>query len=151
MSNYMAPMPVGREELAAWRGFVRVHASLTRKLDAQLVGAHDLSLSSYEVLRRLAGAPAGRMRMAELADSALLSRSGLSRLVDRLQKEELVRRVKCDEDARGWYAEITPAGRRQFDEARETHLNGVRRLFLDRLSGEDLRRLAELWGRLGAA
>jgi DNA-binding MarR family transcriptional regulator len=71
--------------------------------------------------------------------------------VDRLQKEELVQRVKCDEDARGWYAEITPAGRRQFDEARETHLNGVRRLFLDRLSGEDLRRLAELWGRLGAA
>jgi DNA-binding MarR family transcriptional regulator len=147
MSNYTPVMPAGREELAVWHGFLRVHASLTRALDAELVGAHALPLSSYEVLLRLAGAPVGRMRMAELADSALLSRSGLSRLVDRLEKDGLLRRVKCDEDARGWYAEITPAGRRQFDEARQTHLDGVRRLFLNRLSGDDLRWLGALWKR----
>jgi DNA-binding MarR family transcriptional regulator len=148
MSNYTLASPPVREELAAWHGFVRVHASITRALDAEMVGLHGLPLSSYEVLLRLVGAPAGRMRMAELADSAMLSRSGLSRLVDRLEKDGLLRRVKCNEDARGWFAEITSAGRRQFDEARQTHLDGVRRLFLDRLSGEELRRLGELWARL---
>jgi DNA-binding MarR family transcriptional regulator len=126
---------------------LRVHASLTRALDAKLTGAHDLPLSSYEVLLRLADAPAGRMRMAELADAALLSRSGLSRLVDRLEKDGLARRTQCDDDARGWFAEITPAGRRLLDEAQQTHLDGVRRLFLDRLSGDEARWLARLLAR----
>lgn len=136
------------EELDAWRGFLRAHAALTHELDAELVAAHGLPLSSYEVLLLLALAPEGRMRMSELADSALLSRSGLTRLVDRLEREGLLERVRCEEDARGFYAVITERGRSAFAEARGTHLDGVRRRFLDHLEPADLRRLSELWERI---
>jgi DNA-binding MarR family transcriptional regulator len=137
-----------REELGAWRGMLRVHAELTKALDAELNEAHGLPLSSYEVLLFIADEPEGRMRMSELADSVLLSRSGLTRLVDRLERAGLLVRVQCDEDARGYFAQITPAGREAFDEARRTHLEGVRRLFLSRFSREELRELGELWERV---
>jgi DNA-binding MarR family transcriptional regulator len=88
------------------------------------------------------------MRMSELAESALLSRSGLTRLVDRLEREGLLRRERCESDARGWFAEITPAGRRAFAAARKTHLDGVRRLFLERFSRDELRTLGGLWTKL---
>ena len=90
---------------------LRAHAELTRELDAELAREHNLPLSSYEVLLFLADAPEGRMRMAELADSVLLSRSGLTRLVDRLEREGLLKRERCESDARGYFAEITPKGR----------------------------------------
>ena len=137
-----------REELGAWRGMLRVHAELTRALDAELTEAHGLPLSSYEVLLFLSDAPDGRMRMSELADSVLLSRSGLTRLVDRLERAGLLERVQCNEDARGYFAQITPAGREAFAAARRTHLDGVRRLFLSRFSREELRELGGLWERL---
>jgi DNA-binding MarR family transcriptional regulator len=127
---------------------LRAHAELTRQLDAQLAREHKLPLSSYEVLLFLADAPNGRMRMSELADSVLLSRSGLTRLVDRLEREGLLRRERCESDARGLFAEITPAGRELFDAARRTHLDGVRALFLDRFSRDELRALGELWQKL---
>jgi DNA-binding MarR family transcriptional regulator len=127
---------------------LRVHSALTRSLDAELIAAHGLPLSSYEVLLFLADAPSGRMRMAELADSVLLSRSGLSRLVDRLQRDGLLERVPCEDDARGFFAEITPAGRETFRAARGTHLAGVRERFLDHFSREDLRTFATLWARV---
>ncbi|HMJ96006.1 MAG TPA: MarR family transcriptional regulator, partial [Thermoleophilaceae bacterium] len=104
--------------------------------------------SSYEVLLFLADAPDGRMRMSELAESVLLSRSGLTRLVDRLEREGLLKRERCESDARGLFAEITPDGRRMFDEARRTHLDGVRALFLDRFSRAELRTLGGLWQKL---
>jgi DNA-binding MarR family transcriptional regulator len=137
-----------REELGAWRGMLRVHAELTRALDAELTEAHGLPLSSYEVLLFLSDAPDGRMRMSELADSVLLSRSGLTRLVDRLERAGLLERVQCNEDARGYFAQITSTGREAFDAARRTHLDGVRRLFLSRFSREELRELGGLWERL---
>jgi DNA-binding MarR family transcriptional regulator len=136
------------EELGAWRGMLRVHAELTKALDAELTEAHALPLSSYEVLLFLAGEPGGRMRMSELADSVLLSRSGLTRLVDRLERAGLLERVQCDEDARAYFAQITPAGRETFNEARRTHLAGVRRLFLSHFSREELRELGALWERV---
>jgi len=135
-------------ELDAWRGFLRTHAAMSRELDAELIAEHGLPLSSYEVLLFLADRPAGEMRMAELADSVLLSRSGLTRLVDRLEREGLVRRESCPGDARGLNAVITDAGRERFAEARRTHLDGVRRRFLDRLSEDEKRTLAALWSRL---
>jgi DNA-binding MarR family transcriptional regulator len=147
MSNYSAAPLVG-EELAAWRGLLRAHAALTGALDAELLEAHGLPLTSYEVLLFLAGASEGRMRMSELADSVLLSRSGLTRLVDRLARAGLLERVRCDEDARGWFAAITPRGRALFDEARDTHLSGVRRLFIARLSDEERARLGDVFARL---
>ena len=142
-----------KEELAAWRGMLRVHAALTRALDAELTERHGLPLTSYEVLLFLADAPGGRMRMSELADSVLLSRSGLTRLVDRLERDGLLEREQCEEDARGYFAAITDSGRAVFDKARRTHLAGVRERFIDRLSGDDLRTLGELWEKVapGAA
>jgi DNA-binding MarR family transcriptional regulator len=88
------------------------------------------------------------MRMAQLADRLLLSRSGLTRLIDRLVRAGLVERRRCPEDARGSLAAITPAGRELFDAARPTHLAGVRRLFLDRLSAEEQAGLADLFERV---
>ena len=127
---------------------LRAHAELTRALDAQLAREHELPLSSYEVLLFLADAPEGRMRMSDLAESVLLSRSGLTRLVDRLEREGLLKRERCESDARGLFAEITPAGRQLFDAARRTHLDGVRALFLDRFSRDELRTLGGLWQKL---
>jgi DNA-binding MarR family transcriptional regulator len=127
---------------------LRAHAELTKELDAQLAREHKLPLSSYEVLLFLADAPDGRMRMSELAESVLLSRSGLTRLVDRLEREGLLKRERCENDARGLFAEITPEGRRLFDAARRTHLDGVRALFLSRFSREELRALGALWQKL---
>ena len=148
MGNYSTAELLNEEELAAWRGMLRAHAELTKELDAELAREHNLPLSSYEVLLFLADAPDGRMRMAELADSVLLSRSGLTRLVDRLEREGLLKRERCESDARGLFAEITPAGRELFDAARRTHLDGVRALFLDRFSRDELRTLGGLWQKL---
>ena len=148
MGNYSTAELLNEEELAAWRGMLRAHAELTKELDAELAREHNLPLSSYEVLLFLADAPDGRMRMAELADSVLLSRSGLTRLVDRLEREGLLKRERCESDARGYFAEITPKGRRLFDEARRTHLDGVRARFLSRFSRDELRALGALWQKL---
>ena len=136
------------DELGAWRGLLRAHSSITRALDAELTSEHGLPLSSYEVLLYLADAPEGRLRMSELADSVLLSRSGLTRLIDRLARDGLIERVRCDQDQRGWFAQITPAGRQTFAAARRTHLEGVRELFLRHFSRDELGELAAFWERV---
>ena len=137
-------------ELRAWRGILQVHAAVTQALDAQMRSEHGLSLSSYEVLDALGDAPARRLRMADIADRALLSRSGLTRLVDRLVELELVERRACSDDGRGAFAQLTGAGAEQLVAARRTHLEGVRRFFLDRLTDGDLRTLGDAWSRLEA-
>lgn len=148
INNYPTAGLLDPEELEAWRGMLRAHAELTKALDVELSREHKLPLSSYEVLLHLADAPDGRMRMSELADSVLLSRSGLTRLVDRLEREGLLTRTRCKDDARGFFAQITPQGRRLFGAARRTHLEGVRNLFLSRFSRGELRTLGELWAKL---
>jgi DNA-binding MarR family transcriptional regulator len=147
------PVLLSREELGAWRGLLRVHAGMTRALDAELIREHALPLSSYEVLLFLADSPEGRLRMSELADGVLLSRSGLTRLVDRMERAGLLRRERCQDDARGFFAIITDEGRELFRRARKTHLDGVRALFLEHFSPEELRTLAGFWERVqpGAA
>ena len=135
-------------ELRAWRGMLRAHAALAKALDAQLEAAHGLQLSSYEVLMYLADAEDERMRMCDLASSILLSRSGLTRLVDRLAREGLIERVACDADARGQFAKLTSAGREKLDAARVTHLAGVHELFLDRFTAEELELLGGAWDRI---
>jgi DNA-binding MarR family transcriptional regulator len=144
---------LSRDELGAWRGLLRVHAGMTKALDAELMREHRLPLSSYEVLLFLADSPEGRMRMSELADGVLLSRSGLTRLVDRMERDGLLRRQRCEHDQRGWFAEITDDGRALFERARKTHLDGVRERFLSRLSRDEQRTLAALWEKVspGAA
>jgi DNA-binding MarR family transcriptional regulator len=135
-------------ELRAWRGLLRVYAALTQALSAEMEAAHGLSLSAYEVLMFLAAAPEHRMRMRDLADSVILSRSGLTRLVDRLEADGLLCRQACPSDARGAYAKLTAAGAAKLREARTTHLAGVRAHFLDRLSPEDQSALAAAWERV---
>jgi DNA-binding MarR family transcriptional regulator len=142
------PVLLDAEELGAWRGLLRAHSALSKALDAELVRAHGLPLSSYEVLLFLADSPDGQMRMSELADGVLLSRSGLTRLVDRMQREGLLRRERCEDDARGWFAAITPKGRELFTRARKTHLDGVRERFLSHFTREELRSLAAFWERI---
>src|SRR5829696_6222509 len=137
-----------RAELGAWRGLLRVHASMLKALDAELEAAHGLPLTSYEVLIQLADAPEHRMRMCDLADSVLLSRSGMSRLVDRLERNGLICRAACSNDARGAFACITSKGLELIAEARPTHLAGIRRRFLAHLSEEERDQLGTLWARL---
>jgi DNA-binding MarR family transcriptional regulator len=137
-----------RAQLRAWRGLLRVHASLVKALDGELEDKHGLSLSSYEVLLFLEEANASRMRMCDLASSILLSRSGLTRLVDRLERDGLLERCSCRHDARGSYAVLTEAGRTKLHAARVTHLSGVRQHFLARFEDEELEQLARYWDRL---
>ncbi len=139
---------LSRQELRAWRGMLRAHAAMAKALDAQLEAAHGLQLSSYEVLMYLADADDERMRMCDLASSILLSRSGLTRLVDRLGREGLIERVACHDDARGQFAKLTPAGREKLNAARVTHLAGVRALFLERFTPEELEMLGNAWDRV---
>jgi DNA-binding MarR family transcriptional regulator len=124
-----------------------------RELDTELLAAHDLPLSSYDVLIYLRDAPARRLRMAELADSVLLSRSGVTRLVDRLEREGLIVRDTCTSDGRGLYAVLTDKGEELLAAARPTHLAGVRERFLRHFSEDELRHLATYWERVhpGAA
>ena len=135
-------------ELSVWRGFLRAHRELVAHLDEELQRSHDLPLSSYEVLLCLARSEHGRLRMGELAERLLLSRSGLTRLVDRLERRGLVYRERCEEDARGLFAHITDPGRELFLAARPDHLDGVRRHFFARLGDGDLENLTAVWQRL---
>lgn len=135
-------------EMEAWAGFLRTHATLVRELDDELTRIHGLPLSSYDVLVQLATVSDGRMRLSQLADAVLLSRSGLSRLVARLVDQGLVDRTECSDDARGAFAELTEAGRARLDEARATHRAGVRARFLDQLSESQQRQLGAAWRRI---
>ena len=111
-------------------------------------GQHKIPLGSYDVLVQLAEAPNNRLRMSDLAEAVLLSRSGLSRLVDRLQKDGLVQREPDPLDARGLYTVLTEKGRATLRDAALVHLAGVSRLVIDRLSEADLRQLSELMTKL---
>ncbi len=148
----MAPTGTTQEltpaELAAWRGFLRVHTALFKQLDAELEAVHGLPLSSYDVLISLRAAPDHKLRMADLADRAVLSRSGMTRLVDRLERQGLLKRHSCSDDARGCFAVLTADGQALLERARPTHLDGVRQRFLAHLRAEDLERLAALWERM---
>jgi DNA-binding MarR family transcriptional regulator len=135
-------------ELRAWRGLLRAHACLAKRLDAQLDSAHGLPMSSYEVLHHLEEANAGRMRMCDLAEQAQLSRSGLTRMVDRLARDGLIERCSCSHDARGSYACLTEAGRERLSEARVTHLAVIRSQFFSHFSEPELSVLADMWERI---
>ena len=127
---------------------LEVHAQVTQALDAEMRAAHGISVSAYEVLMFLGDAPGHRLRMAEIADRVLLSRSGLTRLVDRLVALGHVTRCAVEDDGRGAFAELTDAGLAKLQAARETHLDGVRRLFVDRLSAAEQIALGAIWSHL---
>ena len=140
--------PLDELELRAWRGLLRTHAMLVKRLDAELESAHGLPLTSYEVLLHLHKAEGCKMRMCDVAESVLLSRSGLTRLVDRLERDGFVERVSCADDARGAFARLTDAGRAKLEAASSTHLEGIRQHFLTHFEPSELALLAEAWERV---
>ena len=135
-------------ETRAWVGLLHAHATMVKQLDAELLAAHGLSLSAFEVLWRLAATEQGRLRMTELADLVLLSPSGLSRLVDRLEGEGMIERVACPTDGRAVNATITAAGRARLSASEARHVEGVRRHFLAHFSEAEVGQLGEFWLRL---
>src|SRR5512139_3851113 len=120
----MLPGTISAEELAVWRTLLRAQVHISRRLQNDLLSEHDLALGSYDVLVHLAEAPEGRLRMNDLADRVLLSRSGLTRLVDRMQREGLVARESCASDARGLFAVLTPAGSERLAETTPVYQRG---------------------------
>jgi DNA-binding MarR family transcriptional regulator len=135
-------------ERGAWVGFLRAHHVLVADLDDELRREHGLPLTSFDVLAQLDNAPGRQLRMSELADAVLLSRSGLTRLVERLESRGLIERRECSEDARGAFAVLTEEGAARLRDARGTHLAGVRERFLERFDEQELRRLGQLWDRV---
>lgn len=136
--------------IGAWRSFLHAHARITRKLDEELQTAHGLSLAEYDALLQIAQSPGRRVRMNVLADRVILSRSGITRLVDRLEAQGCVERIACQTDARGQEAVLTPGGLERLRTAAPTHLDGVRRYFLDRLEADDLSALEASLGRVAS-
>jgi DNA-binding MarR family transcriptional regulator len=138
-------------QLAAWRLLLEAHATVTELLEHELVAARRLPLSRYDVLLNLAEAPGGRLRMQELSASVLLSKSGLSRLVDRMVAAGLVRRERCEDDRRGWFAVLTDQGRSALRRAAPVHLRGIHEHFTRHLSPEEVEVLTATLSRVVAA
>jgi len=124
--------------LDAWRAFLGAHARLFRRLDDELRLEHDLSLPEYDALLRLAEAPGRRLRMSRLAGLVLLSKSGVTRLIDRLEADGSVERLQCAHDARGAEAVLTDDGLQRLRRASSTHLRGIERYFVDVLDSAEL-------------
>jgi DNA-binding MarR family transcriptional regulator len=143
---------VAREtpEVQAWAQLLRAHSALTRRFSTELLTMHGLTLSGYEVLLHLAHAPDQRLRRVDLAESVLLTPSGITRLLDGLERAGYVRRATSDEDARVSYAVLTDEGYEKLRSAAPTHVGGIRELFGDHFSSDELETLGELLGRLPA-
>lgn len=137
-----------QNRLDSWIAYLRSHAAITRQMNSDLLNGHDLTLSDYEVMLRLARSEGYMMRRVDLAGSVLLTASGITRLLDGLERAGYVEKAACDSDARVSYAKLTDAGHAKFKEAAATHLTGVEELFIGRFSEEELETLAELLSRL---
>src|SRR3954451_21999608 len=127
----------GRRGLAAWGSLLRPHATLMRRLDTDLEGETGLALADFDVLAQLAKAH-GELRITELADRALISRSGMTRRVARLADEGLVRRDRASSDARGVVVALTKAGMARLGETAPVHARGVSELFVAQLDDREL-------------
>ncbi len=144
----MASSPAVTVELTGWLTFLRAHAAITREMSAQLQREHGLTLNDYEVLLRLSRAEESMMRRVDLAQSVLLTASGITRLLEGLERSGLVEKATCASDARVSYAKLTDKGRRKLRAAAVTHLRGVDELFTGRYSDSELETLAQLLARL---
>jgi DNA-binding MarR family transcriptional regulator len=137
--------------LEAWRGFLQSHAAILRALDAELQAEHAMTTRDYEVLLYLAQSDEGYLPMSALAERTMLTRSGITRLVDGLVAAGMIERVACPEDARVSYAQLTPCGREKLRQAGRSHVRSVNRLFVEHFSAGEIELLAGLLGRLPGA
>lgn len=127
--------------LEAWRTFLYAYAHIRRELERELQAEQGMGMGEYEVLLLLAYSPERRQRMSDLADSLVLSRSGATRLIDRLETQGLVDRVSCDTDRRGQWAQLSDAGYERLRQASPTHLHGIAEHFVDRIPADELEAL----------
>jgi DNA-binding MarR family transcriptional regulator len=141
------PDPFSEDELRAWRGFLRLHRTVTEELSRRLDRAHGLTLAHYGVLITLVTVPDRRMRMTDLAERVLVSASGMTRAVAWLAGEGLVRRERDSGDGRSFIVELTPAGLDRLRAAQVTHHACVRELLFDGVGPAELRRLAAYFDR----
>ena len=132
------PLSPRDARLEPWRAFLQAHARVSRRLDEELRAEHDLSLAEYDTLLILAYSPGRRIRMRALADRVLLSKSGVTRLIDRLVADGLVERSACLADARGAEAVLTDNGLDRLRAASATHLRGIADHFLGPIDAADL-------------
>jgi DNA-binding MarR family transcriptional regulator len=135
-------------ELQAWVALLRAHATSIRRFNAELVSEHGLTLNDYEVLLHLSHADGSRLRRVDLAERVLLTPSGITRLLEGLERCGYVERASCEADARVTYAQLTEVGEAKLREAAETHVAGIRGFFRDRYSKDELQALGELLERL---
>jgi DNA-binding MarR family transcriptional regulator len=146
----MAAQRVTKQEIDAWREFTRAHAIATRRIECELLAAHQISLPEYTVLVRLYEAPEHRLRMSDLAEGVFLSRSGMTRLVDRMQTDGLIERAMCETDLRVTYAQLTQPGYARLRECSGTLLRGVRTHVTGKLAPADVAQLGALMSRISA-
>lgn len=137
--------------LEAWRAYLQSHAAILRALDAELLAEQGITARDYEVLLYLSHAPDRRLPMSALAGQTMLTRSGITRLVDGLVAAGFVERMACPEDARISYAQLTDLGHRKLRQASCSHVASIHRLFLEHFDPEEVNQLAELLGRLPGA
>jgi len=147
-SQVLSAQLVAEPNLEAWISFLRAHSSLTRELSGRLEAAHGLTMNDYDCLVQLAYAPERSLRRVDLARSVLLSPSGITRLLDGLEREGWVEKLSCDSDARVTYAHMTDAGLAKFKTARKTHLADIEETFGSRYTPEELAAISALLGRL---
>jgi DNA-binding MarR family transcriptional regulator len=145
------PIALETPEIRAWAQLLRAHAALTRRFTSQLFEEHGLTLNDYEVLLHLAHAPDRRLRRVDLAERVLLTPSGITRLLEGLERAGYVGRATCESDARVAYAVLTDEGHDKLREAAPTHVGGIRELFGERLTPAELEVLAGFLERLPAA
>ena len=141
------PRWLNAAEMKAWRRYIIASRRLLEALDDDLA-AHDISMSDYEVLAQLSEAPERRMRMSELADVAMISRSRLSHRIKVMEKAGWVKREACPIDKRGYFAVMTPKGWKAIVAAAPDHVASVRERFLDALDKGDQKVLAEIFERV---
>jgi DNA-binding MarR family transcriptional regulator len=139
---------ISDDQLAAWRAFLRAHSTMLRRIAADLDEAGLPPLSWYDVLAALRDADEARLRQVELAERVLLSNSGLSRLIDRIEKAGLARRTSCDTDRRSFYIELTDEGRQMLDRMWPVYARGIAEDFLPALGSNpcEVRAMLEMIG-----
>jgi DNA-binding MarR family transcriptional regulator len=145
--NATSPKWLNPSEMSAWRRYIVASRRLLEALDSDLVD-HELSMPDYEILAQLSDAPDRRMRMSELADVAMLSRSRLSHRMKVMEQAGWVRREACADDKRGFFAVMTPKGWKAIVAAAPDHVEGVRSRFVDLLSKDEQKVIAEIFTRI---
>ncbi len=145
------PERLAGASLEAWRSYLQSHATILRELDAELLAEHSMTTRDYEVLLYLAQADDRRLPMSLLAESTMLTRSGITRLVDGLVEAGFIERMSCREDARVSYARLTDLGYEKLQRAGCTHIRSIQRLFLEHFSEHEIDQLASLLQRLPGA